>query len=94
MIVQCPGCGSVRGCACTPASIRAQLEKDRIELDERAIEYTAWSLKQSALRFKLEGAIKKCLERTGAETSAPWNPGCDLPKGAHDALRELRKVLT
>lgn len=38
---QCPGCGSMRGCACTPATIREQLVRDRAALSDRAAAYTA-----------------------------------------------------
>lgn len=36
---QCPGCGRAAACTCTSESIRAQLEKDRAELSDRAASY-------------------------------------------------------
>lgn len=41
---QCPGCGFVptpkKQCVCTPVEIRAQLEKDRAVLSDRAAGHT------------------------------------------------------
>lgn len=41
---QCPGCGLMptvkRQCTCTPSEIRAQLDRDRAALSDRAATYT------------------------------------------------------
>ena len=44
---QCPGCGRLGTCACTPETIRAQLATDRATLSDRVAAFTARSMDEA-----------------------------------------------
>lgn len=81
---QCPGCGAMRGCECTPADIRAQLVKDRAELSDRAAGLTQRSLRLAAL----EDAAR-AWDKLWVWSDTLVFDGYDEEKALHEAVLRL-----
>ncbi len=81
---QCPGCGAINGCSCTPAEIRAQLTKDRAELSDRASDLTTRSLRLAALE-----AAARAWDKLWTWSDSLVFEGYDEELALHEAVLRL-----